>query len=150
MVIRKGKKGRKLRGYRVHGWGRTGQHRKSGIRGGFGNAGRKSGKHKFSWILKYNPNYFGKHGFKRPNKIKEKCINLLEISSISSKLLNNGLAKIKDEYIEVDVSKLGYDKVLAGGYLDKKYIIKAKKFSEKALEKIRKLGSMAVIENASS
>jgi len=148
MVTRKEKKSRKLRGYRVHGWGRTGQHRGSGLRGGFGKAGRKSGKHKWSWVLRYEPDYFGKHGFRRPNKKEEREISLLEISSISDKLLKEGLAYMKDDYIFIDISKLGYDKVVSGGKLDRKYIIKAKKFSKNAIQKIKEFGSIPIIENA--
>jgi hypothetical protein len=36
MVVRKEKKSRKMRGSRTHGYGRVGQHRKAGSRGGRG------------------------------------------------------------------------------------------------------------------
>lgn len=150
MVIRKEKSSRKRRGFRVHGYGRTGQHRKSGSKGGVGKAGRKSGKHKYSWVLKYEPDYFGKHGFHRPRKKDFKEISLLEISNSSEKWLKEGIAELKNGYVEIDLSKLGYDKVVAGGSLDKKYIIKAKYFTERALEKIKHAGSIALTKDVSS
>ncbi len=149
MVVRKEKASRKRRGYRVHGYGRTGQHRKSGRKGGVGNAGRKSGKHKYSWVLRYEPDYFGKHGFNRPNKKEYREISLLEISQFYEKWLSNGMARINDEgYVEIDLNELGYNKVVAGGALVGKFILKAESFSEAALEKIEKSGSIAKIVSA--
>src|SRR5947209_13456251 len=46
------RKTRKLRGSRCHGWGRSGQHRDSGMLGGHGNAGWK--RHKWSAVIRYN------------------------------------------------------------------------------------------------
>ncbi|HLI46506.1 MAG TPA: uL15 family ribosomal protein [Geobacterales bacterium] len=150
MVIRRKKSSRKRRGYRVHGYGRTGQHRGSGQKGGYGKAGRKSGKHKFSWILRYEPDYFGKYGFRRPNKKEFREISLLEISQLSDKWIKEGLASYKDGFIEIDLSKLGYNKVVAGGVLKGKFIIKAESFSEAAMEKIKASGSMAIAQNVST
>ncbi len=145
MVVRKEKASRKRRGYRVHGYGRTGQHRRSGRKGGVGKAGRKSGKHKYSWVLKYDPDYFGKHGFNRPNKKEYREISLLEISQFSEKWLSSGMARINDEgYVEIDLSKLGYNKVVAGGSLIGKFILKSESFSKAALEKIVNSGSKAI------
>jgi Ribosomal protein L15 len=151
MVTRKDKKSRKYRGYRTHGYGRVGQHRKSGSKGGVGNAGRKSGKHKWSWVLRYEPDYFGKYGFRRPNKKHYKSINLNQISNIAYSLIEKGVLKPNENgYYEIDLTEFGYDKVLSGGTLNNKFIIKAKFFSEKALEKIKSLGSIPVMKHAPS
>ncbi|MGC8557261.1 MAG: 50S ribosomal protein L15, partial [Fervidicoccus sp.] len=54
MVVRFRRKVRKLRGRtRTMGWGRIGQHRKTGSKGGRGAAGML--KHKESWMRKYAP-----------------------------------------------------------------------------------------------
>ncbi|MEM4427493.1 MAG: 50S ribosomal protein L15, partial [Zestosphaera sp.] len=42
-----------MRGSRTHGYGRVGQHRKAGSRGGRGAAGLH--KHKWTWVVKYHP-----------------------------------------------------------------------------------------------
>ncbi|MEM2955643.1 MAG: 50S ribosomal protein L15, partial [Nitrososphaerales archaeon] len=60
------RKTRKLRGSRTVGYGQVGQHRKSGSRGGKGKAGLH--KHKWSWTVKYAPNYFGRDEFKPPRR----------------------------------------------------------------------------------
>jgi len=53
---------RKLRGSRTHGRGKK-HGRGAGGRGGTGNAGLH--KHKFKWMIKYDPEHFGPRGFFR-------------------------------------------------------------------------------------
>ncbi|MEW6070653.1 MAG: uL15 family ribosomal protein, partial [Candidatus Thermoplasmatota archaeon] len=69
---------KKFRGSRTHGRGQK-AGRGAGKRGGRGMAGTH--KHKYLWVLKYKPDYFGRRGFKRPQKVikEKKCINLYEI-----------------------------------------------------------------------
>ncbi len=129
---------RKLRGSRTCGWGKVGQHRKSGMRGGFGKAGLH--KHKWTWTVKYAPNHFGKRGFKSPMqkiKLKFKEINVGELTDILSKLekveLQNGKPVI-------DLPLLGYGKLLGRGELKTPVIVKAISFTENAAEKIKKAG----------
>ena len=59
----------------THGKGKKGG-RGAGLRGGRGNAGLL--KHKWMHMVKYDPNHFGRHGFKRPQNILKdiKTINL--------------------------------------------------------------------------
>jgi large subunit ribosomal protein L15 len=132
MVVRKRKKVRKLRGSRTHGWGKN--HRGAGSRGGRGKAGML--KHRKSWMLRYEPDHFGKVGFKVPPEAKKrlKAINLRDIDNLAKKLGKN----------EIDISEFGYDKVLSKGDLTQPLTIKAKKFSKKAKEKIEKAGGKAV------
>lgn len=146
MTVRKEKKSRKYRGYRTHGYGKTGQHRKSGGKGGVGKAGRKSGKHKYSWVLRYEPDYFGKHGFKNPNTKLYSTIDLLEISNLVEKLINENKLEKKNDFYELDLTKFGYNKVLAGGTLNRKLIIIANEFSKRAEEKIKELGSIPQVK----
>ncbi|MCS7367970.1 MAG: 50S ribosomal protein L15 [archaeon YNP-WB-062] len=141
MVVRREKKSRKLRGSRYMGYGGT-QHRGSGQRGGFGKAGLH--KHKWSYILKYDRDYFGKHGFKTPKSIKEidKPINLREIEEMINKGKISGTEK--DGRLVIDVTQFGYTKVLGAGRLTKPIIVKARSFTEKAAEKIKEAGGEAV------
>src|SRR3989442_6773083 len=53
---------RKLRGSRTHGRGKK-HGRGAGGRGGTGNA--RLHKHKFKWMIKYDPEHFGPRGFFR-------------------------------------------------------------------------------------
>lgn len=138
MVVRKEKKSRKLRGSRYMGYGGA-QHRGSGQRGGFGKAGLH--KHKWSYILKYDRDYFGKHGFKTPKSVKEEDIpiNLLELEALVEKMCKDSV-KMEEGKIIIDVTNFGYNKVLGKGKITKPIIVKAKKFTKKAIEKIKNAG----------
>ncbi|MCS7373525.1 MAG: 50S ribosomal protein L15, partial [archaeon GB-1845-036] len=70
MVVRRRRKIRKYRGTRTCGYGITGQNRGKGLKGGYGKSGRH--KHLWTWVMKYQPDYFGKKGFKPPLSLREK------------------------------------------------------------------------------
>ncbi|RLF23672.1 MAG: 50S ribosomal protein L15 [Thermoprotei archaeon] len=144
MVVRRKKKSRYMRGTRTCGWGRTGQHRKSGLRGGVGHAGMH--KHMWTWVIKYCPDYFGKHGFTRPPELipKVNSINVGTLCAEAESLLRRGLAEMKEGKILIDVRKLGYNKVLGGGRVDKPLIVVAPSFSKSAIEKIKASGGEAI------
>jgi large subunit ribosomal protein L15 len=142
MVVRIKKKRR--RGERTY----HGSHKKwrgGGSRGGRGKAGMH--KHKWSYVVKYEPNHFGKRGFKRPLAVskKPKAINLEELEKISEKLLAEKIAEREGEKIKINVLKLGYEKVLGKGKITKPLVIEAKIFSKKAVEKLEKSGGKAVV-----
>jgi len=145
MVVRRRKKSRKLRGNRSHGYGRIGQHRKSGSRGGFGAAGMH--KHKWSWVVKYAPNYFGKRGFTRAPQIVLgiREINVGELDEIADKLLKEGLAKVEEGYIKVNVLDLGYNNVTERGKVTKKLKVITRLITELAKKKIEKAGGIVEI-----
>lgn len=140
MVVRKRKKSRKLRGNRTHGYGRVGQHRKSGSRGGFGAAGMH--KHKWSWVVKYAPNYFGKHGFTRAPQIVLgiKAINVGELDEIAEDLVKKGLAKMEEDMISINILDLGYNKIVGRGKVTRKLKVATMFISETAKKKIEALG----------
>ena len=126
------KKTKKMRGKKTFGYGSKKKHRGGGSRGGRGMAG--SFGHKKLKILKENPEHFGKRGFKRKKKKEVKAINLIEIEKIASKLGKN----------KINVSELGYNKVIGKGKLTQPLEIEAKVFSEKAKVKIEEAGGKAV------
>lgn len=133
MVVRKRKKHERFRGGRTY----HGSHKKwrgGGSRGGRGDAGLL--KHKWSYIVKYDPEHFGRHGFKRPDSIKKiKAINLDKIEKIARKENKN----------EIDILKFGYQKVLGSGKLKQPLVVKAKKFSKSAAKKLEESGGKAVV-----
>jgi len=116
----------------THGRGKK-AGRGAGLRGGRGNAGL--GKHKVMHMLKYMPDHFGKHGFKRPQSIikKDKTIN---IGELEEKFLGKK---------EVDLTKEGFDKLLGRGRISSSLKIKVKNASEKAIKKIREKGGEVII-----
>ena len=140
MVVRRKKKSRYMRGSRTYGWGRVGQHRKSGDRGGRGNVGY--GKHKWTWTVKDAPDWYGKHGFTRHPSlvIKYSTINVGELDEISDSLIEKGLAKVVDDTISIDLRKLGINKLLGSGRVNRKYSILVYKASREASHKIEGMG----------
>ena len=131
MPTYKRKKKSRLRGSHTHGWGHKKKHRGAGNRGGRGMAGTgKSADHKKPTIINTIglKNYFGKHGFNRPQKmiIEIKTINVSELSQFKEGELN--------------LKEMGYNKLLGKGTIDKKFQIIIDKFTEKAKKEIEKKG----------
>jgi len=139
-IPRRAKASRKRRGSRTCGWGRVGQHRKSGSKGGHGRAGLH--KHKWSWTVKYGENAFGKEGFKRPLKLIPPTIeiNVGELSELADKLLASGQATFEEGIQLLDGSVFGFNKVLGRGRVKRPLIVKAAAFSEGAKKKIEAAG----------
>jgi len=130
---------RKKRGSRTCGYGRVGQHRKSGTKGE-----RKAGRHKHLWsyVLRYEPDYFGKRGFTSPKSLQkvENPINVGQLDELIDKLSLEGKLEKKDGKIFVDLEKFGYTKLLGMGRVSKPIIVKVPAFSASAAEKIRAVG----------
>ena len=135
---RKKRKVRKQRGSRTYGWGKVGQHRAGGSRGGHGKVGYH--KHKWTYIIKHDPDYFGKRGFKPPQKRDVNTINIGELDELVEGLLKNKIAKKTKEGIKIDLNLLGYDKLLGTGKITHPLIIQVTSHSESAIEKIRSAG----------
>jgi len=148
MVVHKERKHKKFRGHRAQGYGSHKKHRGGGSRGGRGKAGMH--KHKWSYTVKYEPDHFIKYGFKRPQGsfVRMKGVNVSQLDEQAERLLQEKIAVKEGELIRIDVSKLGFDKVLGGGQLRNKLIIEAKSFSEGAKKKIEEFGGQAVIAAA--
>ncbi len=146
-MIRKRRKVRKMRGGRHHGWGPTTGHRGKGIRGGTG--GLKS--HKKIKIIKLQKlqrePLIGKLGFKRPqNRAKPtKVINISHLSAAMPTLIKEGKAELKDGKYHVDLTKLGYEKLLAQGKATLPMIITVDMASENAIEKVKEAGGEVIL-----
>ncbi len=128
---------RKTRGSRTQGYGRIGQHRDAGSKGH-----RKVGRHKHLWsyVTSYEPGYFGKHGFTSPQSLKqkEKTLNLERLQELSQAFpLEEGKSR-------VDLTRLGYTKLLGSGHITKPVIVTIASFSKTAAEKIKEAGGEIV------
>jgi len=143
-VRRDEKKIKKYRGSRLCGYGTQGQHRKGGQRGGRGKAGRK--KHKWTYVVKYEPDYFGKHGFKRPPFYQReiKIINVGELNEKINKFLQENKAKKEGDLITINLIDLGYDKLLGKGKINIPLKVIIKSYSKKALNKITEAGGQII------
>jgi len=139
------RKTRKKRGSRTCGYGRVGQHRKTSSKGM-----RKPGRHKHGWtyVIKYEPEYFGKRGFTSPKSLKRRgaVINLGELEELAEKLANTEVVYEKEGKTFIDLEKLGYTKLLGTGRVNKPVIVKISSYSETAAEKLQKVGGQILRE----
>jgi large subunit ribosomal protein L15 len=121
---------RKTRGSRTQGYGRIGQHRDSGSKGA-----RKVGRHKHLWslVVTSEPNYFGKHGFTSPQSLHTKTItiNLVKLDQLA-------------KTTEINLTELGYTKLLGTGQITKPLTIQVGSYSKTAHEKVTQAGGKII------
>jgi len=134
---------RKFRGSRTHGRGKK-AGRGAGLRGGRGNAGLH--KHKVMHMLKFMPDHFGRHGFKRPQEMASAKItmNVGDVTENLDKFVADGFAQKKGDRTIVDLTKMGVDKLLGFGQAGGKYEIVVAESSEKAKQKVEGAGGAIV------
>ena len=136
----KERKTRKMRGSRTHGYGRIGQHRDAGSKGQ-----RKVGRHKHLWsyVTTYEPDYFGKHGFTSPQSLKRKenTINIKQLNELTTQTAS------EKGKTSVNLTTLGYTKLLGTGKITKPLIVSVSSCSKTAEEKIKKAGGQVLTES---
>jgi large subunit ribosomal protein L15 len=143
MTVNKRKKASRYRAGTTHGCGSKKKRRGSGNKGGRGNAGsgkRADSKKPIFW----GDRYFGKYGFKGKNKKTVDAINVGQLDENITKLSKDSVSNEKGFY-SVDLSKLGFDKLLSNGRVSNKFNIKAKYASKKAIEKIKACGGEVIL-----
>lgn len=123
MTVRFKKKVRKWRGRTSHGGGHKKKRRGGGSQGGRGYGG--SHKHKFSYVTSKEPEHYGYKGFHSKKK-RDKTINI------------NDIAKMKGD--NIDLVRMGYDKLLGKGKINRAVVVRVSKASAQAKEKIEKAG----------
>jgi large subunit ribosomal protein L15 len=121
------------------GWGQVGQHRKHSQKGE-----RKVGRHKHLWsyVTRYEPDYFGKKGFTSHRSLKQKInvINVGELDELISKLAGAKQLETKEDKAFLDLDKLGYHKLLATGKITNPVLVKVAAHSESAAKKVEEAG----------
>ena len=134
----------KLRGSRTHGRGKK-AGRGAGLIGGHGGAGYL--KHERMRMLKYHPERrCGVKGFKRPQGIvsANRVINLITLNESIPSLVEEGkISKEGDKY-QVDLTQLGFDKLLGTGSVDFAIDVTVNAISNSAREKIEAAGGSIV------
>ena len=143
MVVRKRKKFSRFRGNRHY----HGSHKKArgaGSRGGRGQAGLDN--HKKGYMQKYDPEHFGKHGFKRHHSLVEniRTINLKDLDQMVDSLKEKKLVAEEEGKVKINLGKIGYDKLLGDGSITKPIIVEGKYFSKSAAKKLEQVGGKAV------
>ena len=130
------RKSRRQRGTRYCGWGQIGQHRQSGSRGGVGAAG----KHKHYWIrtVIQEPNHFGHDSFYSVNRRPvNKWLNVRDVDSLME---HHGVIRENDTKPSLDLSSLGYDKLLGGGKIRGRVTLHIGRVTGTAKEKVEAAG----------
>jgi large subunit ribosomal protein L15 len=138
MVIRKAKKSVKQRGNRTHGWGAGKKHRGKGHIGGHGasNVGKRGGARK-SRALAAGVKPYGHSGMHKSQKNPTQItINIATVYEKIDTWVKQGKAKKEKDGYTVDLTKLGYDKLLSGGAVKDKLNITIAKVSAKAKQKL--------------
>lgn len=132
---RRFRKSRKLRGSRTYGWGIQGQHRRGGMRGGRG----KAGIHAQKWAPPA-PKYAGKKGFKSLRREEGRIVNIGDLEDLIARLPGRAIRG----RMKIDLSKLGYDKLLGRGEISRPVSVIIKSFSESAKRKLEEAGGEIV------
>jgi len=144
-----------MRGRRTHGYGKVGQHRKTGQRAGRGKTTQWK-KSKKSFYLKQkelgfpDPDWdMGKKGFKRPQDIVRiyhvNTINVKNLDQrIDSLVLNNKATKSGNTY-NINMNEINIQKVLGKGNVNKVINITVNKASQKAIEKVEAAGGKIML-----
>ena len=142
----KDRKVRKKRGSRTHGYGQVGQHRCRGGRVGTGKAGLD--KHKWTYVLKYDPTYWEKKGFVSTRTLGKKIsvINVGKLDDLADKLESEKKLEKKEKKIFLDLESLGYDKLLGTGKISKPMLVKIASHSEAASRKLEEAGGQILKE----
>jgi len=132
------RKVRRMRGSRTHGWGVSGQHRDSGMRGGRGRAG--TFKHKKTRLLAEGVKR-GKQGFARAFRRTVRTINIGDLTRITPETPKD---TSKGELPLLDLSRLGYTKLLGEGVLTRPMAVRVEKASKSAVRKVEAAGGKIV------
>jgi len=101
----------------------------------------------WTWVVKYAPTWFGKHGFNRPLTYDVK-INEINVGELAEKLaawIREGKASEEGGKIVVNLASLGYNKLLGRGRISKPVKVIVPAASESAIRKIKEAGGEVVV-----
>lgn len=130
---------KKMRGSRTHGRGKK-AGRGAGLIGGHGQAGlSKTGK---IYMLRYDRDHFGRHGFKRPQCIvrANSTINVSELGEQMERFISMGFAVKEGDMYNINLTDAGIDKLLGNGSIGIPVRVTVSQASAKAREKIEASG----------
>lgn len=135
---------RKMRGSRTHGRGKK-HGRGKGHRGGHGNAGLH--KHKFKWMVKYDPDHFGRHGFVHHHDGlgETLSVNVEDVERRLDEFLASGVAARAGDAIDVNLTKAGIDKLLGGGRATRPLRITVQTATDGAKAKVEAAGGSVTV-----
>ncbi|MGC8505923.1 MAG: uL15 family ribosomal protein [Thermoplasmata archaeon] len=123
--------------------------RGKGKRGGSGMAGL--GKHRWIWMVKYDPEHFGGHGFTSHHPGEPKVpLSLGELASLIENLKSRGFVNDQNGIAEIDLKTAGYHKLLGSGEFRLKSRIIIPEATEKAINKLSAYGTTVEVDGSDS
>ncbi len=133
---------RKTRGSRTQGWGRVGQHRRTGSKGR-----RNPGRHKGSWsyVTNLEVPYFGKTGFTSPKSLKQE-VNPINVGSLDL-VADRVCSGQERERLVIDLQGLGYTKLLGTGKVTRPLVVKVASCSKLAADKVKRANGEVLTES---
>ena len=144
MTVNKRKKFSRYRASMTHGKGSKKKRRGSGNLGGAGMSGsgkRAASKKPSNWKEK---RYFGKYCFVSKSKKNIVPVNISYIDANLNKLPADTIKK-ENNFYSIDLSRLGFNKLLSSGKAANKYKITVQYASKKAIEKIKNSGGEVIL-----
>ncbi|MCK5563488.1 uL15 family ribosomal protein, partial [Candidatus Bathyarchaeota archaeon] len=95
----------------------------------------------WSYVVTHEPDYFGKHGFTSPKSLKHKenIINIKKLDELSTRISTE-----KKRKLHIDLTSLGYTKLLGTGKTSKALIVNVASCSKSADEKIKSAGGQVI------
>ncbi len=149
MVVRRRRKVGHYRGsHRTHGGGHPKKRRGAGSRGGRGNAGtgKKAGQKKAGMRYK-----LGSRGFlPRRTPIVSRTINVSILSSGIMRMAREGTVTKQGDIYIVDLSSLGYTKLLGTGKVAHKMRVTVSQASAQACERVAAAGGEVITSGTST
>ncbi len=144
MKLVKKKKSVHYRGGQTHGCGSKKKRRGAGNRGGRGNAG--SGKR----ADQKRPSYWqiptGKHGFVHHNATVLKAINMEYLQRSIRRLVEEKKATFENGVYTINLTSLGFDKLLSKGKVNLQWEIHVEKATEQAIKKVEASGGKVILK----
>jgi large subunit ribosomal protein L15 len=133
------RKSRRNRGSRTCGYGKVGQHRDQGSK-----PERRAGRHKHKWsyVVRYEPNYFDKRGFTCPRN-RGRGVRVINVGRLDQ--MAEELSGRSDECF-IDLGTLGYGKLLGTGRVTRRLTVKVPSCSESASRKIKEADGEVLVE----
>jgi large subunit ribosomal protein L15 len=123
-------KTKKMRGSKSCGWGQSKQHRGKGSKGGKGFAGSK--EHRMLKFKKECPEHYDHRVLKKVN-----IANIINVRDLEA---------LCDKESTINLTEMGYDKLLGSGEIKKKLKIIVPSWSKSAEEKVKSAGGEVVAE----
>jgi large subunit ribosomal protein L15 len=95
-------------------------------------------KHKWSYTVKYAPDHFGHNQFRPPKRVvTNRWLNLYDLERLAHGSDRDGV---------IDLTSLGFDKLLGQGEITRPYKLKIARASASAVEKVNAAGGSIEME----